>query len=66
MDFIFNCITTNVYGLLKEKKYMFVHEILGSGMEMNMDLKNLGVKSDPVTNKKLDNLRPDAKNPGKN
>jgi len=52
MNYVFDSITGNVFELLKEKKYMFIDEIIdssGAGMTLSADLRGLaagGIKSD--------------------
>jgi len=52
INYIFDSITGNVFELLKEKKYIFIDEIIdssGAGMTLSADLRSLttgGIKND--------------------
>lgn len=59
-------INATVNELIKEKKYIVINEVLGGDADLHADLGNLGGKTDIDKLKKLDTLKPDPKNPGKN
>ena len=58
---MFNKILKNINDLLENKKYIEIHQIMGVD-----EFGLLVQKPDLDKLKKLDDLKPDPKNPGKN